>query len=434
VSHETKDLLLERAAAAEERLRRLLEGRRSNGVLVPVPAIAQDVGAEDSSQGDNALDSSSVFTLTEPDGTVAWALRLIPEDTRPEHLPDDEPALQTSMIDSLARAVPQIAQALQQGQMFELIGPAAALEGLRNGTMEMITSKTGGLLGAIRMKGGKAIAHQARFRPIKVANAIGPGLAITAASAVLGHMHMVEIRRQLARMEGTLDRVLEGQQAARHGKVSGSAEVLQDVARSMNSTGAPTPLQLHRLIAAELDLRQIAGELEQLHRRYSSKTDGLREARFAAFVDAFGTTRATELDDARLYVAATAALVMVERLLTAYAALAEPLTVSSREVALATAYERLGNANTVLAHLGQFQAHCRRALDQELGRAVRLSTRESERVSEELRRDRLAVADLLSTAHRLVAGGRPTEVLQVVRVDARGGTVRAQVAILDPAT
>jgi hypothetical protein len=365
-----------------------------------------------------------MVSFEEPDGSVNWALRIVSPVDAPDHLPEDEPVVHASVLDGLARAVPQIAQAVQRGLVFELIGPGAALEGLRNGSLEMIPAKTGGLLGGIQIKGTSTWVHQARFKPVKVASAVGPGLAMTAASAVLGHLHMVEIRKQLTRIEGKLDRVLEGQHAERHGKLLGSVEVLQDVSRSMGASGTASPLQLQRLVAVELDLRQVAGELEQIHRQYAERTSSLRGGKL-------GTTRRIELDDARLYVAATGALVVLERLLFEYASGSEPATLPSREVALNTARNRLAAAETTLSHLRQFHEHCRHALDEDQARSVRLSTRESETVSTRLHEDRVAVAELLGAAQRLTSGPGSTSALQVVRVDARGGVVRAQAALLE---
>ncbi|MBI5511407.1 MAG: hypothetical protein HY903_21830 [Deltaproteobacteria bacterium] len=424
-----KDALLESAREAEEVLRKVLEAKRGGAELAAraAPPVPAEQPASDPADGDDG----TWLALTESDGSVDWALRLVPPSELPEHLPADEPTLQGSLLDGVARAVPLVAQALRQGRVFELIGPGPVLEGLRNGSLELIPSKIGGVLGGVRATGRAAIVHQARFRPVGLGSSIGPGLGMAAASAVLGHMHMVEIRRQLARLEGRLDRVLEGQQATRHGKLFGALEILQDVARTMSCAGGLSALQVQRLAGAELDLRQVASELEQLHRRYAGRTEGLAGTKVPAFADAFGVTRVIELDDGSLLVAARGAHVLLERLLGAYATVHEPASLPARATALEAARDRLADVERRLDHLRQFHAHCRAALDREQARMLRLSTREVGRVSEALRQDRLAVAELLATARRLALGMRPESAAHVVRVDARQPTVRAQVALLD---
>ncbi len=431
MANRPKDDLLDRARAAEEKLRGILE-RRSDPTgagWIPPAWESETVLADDVAPSDDG----SILALVEPGGAFSWGLRLIPASMEPRQLPDDEASIATPIIYGLASAVPLIALAIQRGRLFELIGPAPALNGLRSGMLEMIPAKSGGLLGGIRVVGEKGIVHQARFRAAELAGTIGPGLAIVAASAVLGHMHMVEIRRQLSRIEGKVDRVLEGQHAARHGKLVGSTEVLSDVARS-RATGAMGDLDFHRLAGAELDLRQIAAELGQLHRSYSGRTEALRGAGLAPFIESFNGARQIEINDARLYLAATAALVEVERLLVANVAFNDARLLAVRENALRAATERLASVDRVIGHLRDFQSHCRQALDQDQARSVRLSSADNDRVSEELRQDRLAIAELFATAQHILTEPDREKMVNVVRVDARGGRVRAQVAFLEPET
>lgn len=426
-----KDPVLEDARRAEEKLRRLLEPRSGRPLVAPGPAtagIADHDGGMPSSC--DAPEDGALLAITEPDGSVSWALRVITDASDPIALPDDEPLLQVSTIDALAKVVPQVAQALHQRRLFELVGPGAALDGLRNGTLEMLPANTGGLLGGIRPTGGGPIRYQARFRPVKVATIVGPGLGIAVASAVLGHMHMVEIRRQLARIEGKLDRVLEGQHAARYGRVLGSVEMLQDAVRSATADGPLPALQLQRLVGVDLDLRQAAVELEQLHRQYAARTEALSTAQLEAFADAFRGVRMIELDDARLLVAVAGALVMLQHRMIIHAAHAEPSTLSDHEHALQVQRARLASVETALMSLRIFHDHCRRALDEDHARVVRISTAISDRVSEQLRLDRLAVAELLAAVRRLAQGALPHSAPQVIRVDARVSPARAQAALL----
>lgn len=436
-----KDDLLDRARAAEEKLRRILESSSrlaedSVHLVRPAILLAPESTGEDGAvlaQGVAGLDEEFILALAEPDGSVTWGLRIIPSSSEPIQLPDDEASLAPSVIDGIARAVPQVALAIQQGRVFELIGPMSAIEGIQSGMLEMIPSKSGGLLGGIRAVGDKEIVHQARFRPAQLAGKMGPGLAIVAASAVLGHMHMVEIRRQLAQIDNKVDRVLEAQQAARHGKLLGCAEVLRDVARS-GSTGSMRALDLNRLAGAELELRQITAELEQLHRGYYGRTAALRSAGLASFVEAFGATRRIELNDARLYLAAAAGLVTLEQVLFAYAASDDVGALPVRESALQAATDRLASVTDVLAHLREFHSHCRQALNTDNARALRLSAADNDDVSEALRQDRLTVAELFAAAQQLSAGSNREATVNVVRVDSRGGRTQARVALLKAET
>lgn len=424
MANDRKDQILEDAIAAERKLRRLLESRPTT--------LAQSSAAMLPTEAPELLEEGTLLDLVGPDGSVSWSLRFV-DDVGPDTLlPENESPLPSSILDGMARAVPVVAQAIQSGKLFELIGPGPALAGLRDGSMEMLKAKSGGFLGGVALRGTTKIAHQARFATVSVAATMAPGLAVVVASAVLGHMHMVEIRRQLARLEGRLDRLLEGQQAARHGKLVGALEVLTAVTRAASSAGSVDGLHLHRLAAAEIEIRQVVGELEQLHHRYAASTAALRSATFDSAASAFGSTRAQELDDARLYILALTGLVQVQRLILGTAN--DEAARQSAEASLQAALAKLGAAEgVVLGHLRQFHENVRHVLDQELARSLRLTTGATARVSENLRLDRIEVAEIMSAAQRLLEGATAAP-LHVVRVDPRRGQLRAQVALLEEGT
>lgn len=415
--------LLGRAAAAEQKLQRILATRGSGS------SPDASFNSDDTSFG--IEDDGTILELVEPDSSVSWAMRILPRSSELVSLPPGEAGLSTTFVDGLARTIPQVADALTRGVVFELIGPSEAIVGLRAGTLELIPSHNG-LLGGIRRVGEKKILHQARFRPVKLAKSIGPGLVLAAASAVVGHIHMLEIRKQLASIEARVDRVIEAQQADRHGKLMGAVMVLEDLA--LMGSHAWSDVDRARLANVDINLKQVWSELDKLNLTYSERSSACAKSGLAGFAQRFGSIRQVEIDDARLYAVATCAMVLQERLMLENARLHAPSGIAAREQALQTALARLTGAEQALGHLRTFQDHCRKALIADQERAFRFSVSENEKVSDELARDRSVVADLFSAIGRMCSStnesvvAQSTNNAQVVRIDGRGASLVAQTA------
>lgn len=426
---DTKDLVLEQAPLSEERLRRLLAARGS-AELTRAKSASAPVGA--SPDGADALVEDVFHEIEEPDGTVAWAVRIAPDAGASTPLPDEGVSMGPAVIDALAKAVPLIAQAIRLRRVFEVIGPPEVLAGLKAGSLVLTPAKSGGLLGAVRAAGGGRIIAQARFAPVKLVSAIGPQVAFALVSAAVGQVHMAEITRELAAINSKLDRVIEAQQAERHGRLAGAIERIAELSAAFRETGAVSDDVYARLVAAEGDLRATRNELLHLHQGYMRRTESLAGGTLAPFNEALKSLRATELHDASLLLAAEATMLELERLLRARAAGRDGA--GGRPRVYASEGERAARLEAILAataHLQRFDEHCREALDRERAKHLRmLSVGLTERVAANLANDRGAVAEFYARARRVFAGGNEARVASVLRVDARGGELRVRALAL----
>ena len=134
-----------RAERAAEKLRQLQAARG------PVTSAVDEGGTR--SEG------GVEFLVLEPPGEEAeWALSCV--EVREQSIATGHASRTVPpLLSELARQIPAVAQAVARGEMFELIGPASVLKGLREGAMELIPSKTGGLIGGVRKVGGKKIIY-----------------------------------------------------------------------------------------------------------------------------------------------------------------------------------------------------------------------------------------------------------------------------------
>lgn len=295
------DDLIIQAERAAEKLRRL------QGVRGPELSAGDD---------DTSDEDFELLVLEPPEAEAEWALTRVEVRSgsgATVHSAQGVPPL----LSELARQVPAVAQAVARGEMFELIGPASVLKGLREGAMELIPSKAGGIIGGVRKVGGsKQIVHQARFGRGSLASAVGPQLVFSLVTAAVGAAHLAEIGRQIARVNERLDLVLETLQSDRHGVLAGAVTVLREVAQQHAATGAFSPAMFQRLVLAGRDIRQVREQLRRLHENYRARSlDGVDLQKLE---DTFGVARSIVLHDARMTVLAEAAMIEFERLMLAY--------------------------------------------------------------------------------------------------------------------
>ncbi len=410
------DLLL-RAERAAEKLRQLL-GTRGPGA---------SAGDEESNHSSEVVE---LLVLDPPGEEAEWALTCGEMRDRSVATAPTSGAV-PPLLSELARQVPAVAQAIVRREMFELIGPASVLRGLREGAMELIPSKTGGLIGGVRKIGGhKKIIHQARFRRGSLASAMGPQLVFSLVTAAVGAAHLAEIHRQIARVNERLDLVLETLQSGRHGVLVGAVTTLREVVQQHAATGTFSPAMLQRLVLADHDIRQVREQLRRLHENYRARS--LDGADLAKLEDAFGTARAILLHDARMTVLAEASMIEVERMMLAYEYEHEPQNAKIRVERSGELPQRINALGNEVEYLGVSARTARLRLG-ELSTAIHRQVFSAERMRTcraRLNRDQEDVAELEQAIQCL--GHRPltTSEPQVVRVVPRGAGFDVSVAQL----
>ncbi|MDP3208680.1 MAG: hypothetical protein Q8M65_05995 [Rhodoglobus sp.] len=412
------DPLLERAARAAEKLR-LLQAASA-------PRSAPDV---DSTRGTGAFDGAGfdVLELEAPGTPADWALcRSVAADMAPAGSASGYVPASPKFVSQIVSQIPAVAQAVARGGVFELIGPASVLRGLRDGTLELIPSQAGGVVGGVRKVGTSAIAHQARFQRRSLLSAVGPQLLFSLVTAAVGAAHLAEIHKQLARINTRLDLVLEGQQSERHGTLAAAVGTLQEIAAQHTAAGSFTPAMLQRLLLVERDVRRVREHLRHLHETYRARS--LESADLASLEDAFGKLRAIVLHDARLTIIAEAALVVVERLMLAYELEHESANAVLRQNTLADLGVRRSILREELSYLGSGLDQARLRLG-ELGESPRRLVQQDRRrrLQESLEGDRALLLDLDASIASLGEHRQDQNRVQVVRVRSEGAKLHVWV-------
>lgn len=412
-----RDSLVAAALEAERKLERLRAARRGAHEVSVEPALPREplqAPPEDETTPSEIIDES---------GQAQWLL--CPRSTTDIAPPGPSPGavLVPGMADALARAVPAIADAIRGRQVFELIGPAAVVDQLRAGTLELVRAKDGGLLGAIRAPGGGRVLHQARFRRLPP-SAMGPQLALSLLSMAVNAVHLQRIQEELAAISGKLDAVLDGQQAERYGKLRGAAEIVAEIRQQHAQTGQFAESMRLRLIAADANLRTVLYELERVHEVYEQDAHPGGAPGLSSLETHYRRTRPRVLTDARLLILAHATMIAVEKLYLLYATEHEPALVAFHQNKQKQGQERQARLAHHLTRLEAFnqrvQVELRAVQDSKWRHALHIQR--TERLSELLAADRRAVLDVRDAQRRLSVDPDDSSFFPgatILRIDAR---------------
>jgi hypothetical protein len=267
--------------------------------------------------------------------------------------------------DFAAKLTPTLATAIRAGQVMRIVGPAPVVEGLRNGTMTFMKSG-GNNLGGVLVNGSSKIAHQARFAP--VAPIVAPLLVYQAVHAIVGTQQLNEINRRLARIEGTLSRMVQRQNAKDLGEVIAAASTLQDILSEHAHTGHFNAQMQDRISHCERDLRAHLERLKILKENFHDKIKQARRSarrrnqalELAVIIkeegDQFG-------QDVRLLVALSAAVIQLEQGLMLIALEHDPGSLAYREKQLKEQIKRCRETLDDMVDLSEVKSEIQDCLD-----------------------------------------------------------------------
>jgi len=267
--------------------------------------------------------------------------------------------------DFAAKLTPTLATAIQAGQVMRIVGPASVVEGLAKGTMTLMQSG-GNNLGGVLVNGSTKIAHQARFAP--VVPIVAPLLVYQAVHAIVGTQQLNEINRRLARIEGTLSRMVQRQNAKDLGEVIAAASTLQDILDEHAHTGHFNAQMQDRMSHCERDLRAHLERLKILKENFHDKIKQARKSarrqnkalELAVIIkeegDQFG-------QDVRLLVNLSAAVIQLEQGLMLIALEHYPESLAYREKQLKEQIKRCRETLNDMVDLSEVKSEIQGCLD-----------------------------------------------------------------------
>jgi len=362
------------AAAITRRAERLAQRFEPSKALEPSPAETAEITATESAAEDDIYE---LIPLANDAGEVqagAFTYGLRESQDMIEFLRKEKiygsgtascQSVSSSVGDFAAKLTPTLATAIQAGQVMRIVGPPSVVEGLAKGTMTLMQSG-GNNLGGVLVNGSTEIAHQARFAP--VAPIVAPLLVYQAVHAIVGTQQLNEINRRLARIEGTLSRMVQRQNAKDLGEVIAAASTLQDILDEHAHTGHFNAQMKDRISHCERDLRAHLERLKILKENFHDKIKQARRSarrrnqalELAVIIkeegDQFG-------QDVRLLIALSAAVIQLEQGLMLIALEHDPESLAYREKQLKEQIKRCRETLDDMVDLSEVKSEIQGCLD-----------------------------------------------------------------------
>lgn len=269
--------------------------------------------------------------------------------------------------DTLAGLTPMVMTGLRSGQLYQVIGPPSVVQGLANGTMQMVPSKIGGSLGAVT-QGSSQFAGQARFLQVSSTSVVAPLMIYQAVHMIVGTQQINEINRRLASIDRTLEKMLQRQNAKDLGEVIAAASTLRDILEEHQHSGHFNAQMRDRLSHCERDLRAHLERLKLLQAQFHSKVEAARarsrgrdrSVQLATLIkqegDQFG-------QDTRLLIALCGAVMQLEQGLTAIALEHHPESLPHRQKQMKRQMEHCKEALKDMVNLSEVQVEIRVCLE-----------------------------------------------------------------------
>jgi hypothetical protein len=241
-------------------------------VYLPVPYPVPSIEAD-----------GQIIPLTNQDGELQAGLlsygldksRSIIDHLRQEELYgtglSEGGAISAQVGDAVAGLTPAILTGLKLGQLYQVIGPASVVQGLAQGTMQMVPSHIGGALGVVTRQGASQFVGQARFAQMTATSVVAPLMVYQAVHMIVGTQQINAINRRLANIERTLERIVQRQNAKDLGEVIAAASTLRDILQEHQHSGHFNAQMRDRLSHCERDLRAHLERLKLLKSQFHTK-------------------------------------------------------------------------------------------------------------------------------------------------------------------
>lgn len=210
-------------------------------------------------------------------------------------------SLAPAFLDSLLRSSPLAAAAIQSGQVYEIVGSPAVLDGLKSGALKLMESD-GGFLGAAISKSSGQIVGQARF---EVGSAFtAPLLLVQTIQVVAGVYALAKINERLDGLYRQVEQVLRRLDAEFVGALYWATEMIDDLLGELEQTGEFSPIARIRLANIEATVgpglhrgRVLVDDFRQRLNRVKGErgTAGLKAAEELATEEAKNALRDMEL-------------------------------------------------------------------------------------------------------------------------------------------
>lgn len=250
---------------------------------------------------------------------------------RPQEAPRGN--LNAVVVDQLSKAIPVIPSFLQNGNLFQVVGTPALVEGLKNGTYALMQSGEASL-GTVVSASSHRIVGQLRFAPSSMASVVTPYVAWSILNGITGTLQLQRINKRLDVMMRKIERLEVRQEAEVLGRVLQATKTLEDLLAEYSHAGIFTSMMMQRLAIVEQEVGAVLHRNKILIDRFADLAKASRQHRGKQGAEQMATLLheegATVIHDMQLLVGLITAQSRIHEAYLYYALQESPNDVSRR--------------------------------------------------------------------------------------------------------
>ena len=165
--------------------------------------------------------------------------------------------INSTIVDQISRLSPTLPIALQKGNLFQVVGTPALLEGINTGTHALMQTSTGTLGTVVRTSNGR-IAGQLRFaQSTRLDSVVSPLALSSLLNVVAGTMQLQRINERLDVMVKQIERLAIREEAGVMGAVLASLKILDSLIAEYEQAGDFSNASIGRLALVEQQIASI---------------------------------------------------------------------------------------------------------------------------------------------------------------------------------
>jgi hypothetical protein len=180
------------------------------------------------------------------------------------------------IADKIGCASSIFAAGIQAGNLLQIVGTPALMEGLKTGTMSLM-STGGSFTGAVVSNTTNTIVGQLRFAPANIAPIVAPMAVWQVINALAGVQQLAKINSRLDTLQRSIDSIIFRMQANAYGRLCAVIASLNEIDKQYRTIGYFSDDMSVRLAIATSDIQTLFFEQGLIIKRFTEKSRSIVE-------------------------------------------------------------------------------------------------------------------------------------------------------------
>jgi hypothetical protein len=271
-----------------------------------------------------------------------------------------------TIIDKLGAAGSIVASGLQAGNLMQIVGTPALMEGIKTGTYAMMSTAVG-TTGTVVSSTTGQIVGQLRFQPANIAPILAPMAIWQIMNAIAGAHQLAKINARLDSLQRSIENIIFRFQANAYGRLFGAITSLNEIDKQFQTIGYFTDDMSVRLAIATQEIHIVFHEHKVLIDRFTEKSQNIIDSTEKKIGATYANTLLKEecpnfLIDANIYTNAAKAAFLSSKLWLMHDLHKVPEYVSYRNETIKNEVQQVENTLRVFSVIEELKEHSEKCL------------------------------------------------------------------------